>query len=549
MKPSAMTQTNIQGFSDPKENYYRLPNNWFDFWISFRAEFGDRFAPPLKVLEYVLLHTWGQNKFDGRIRLSANEIHSGRKGRKKTRLDSGVGVSENAVRKAAETLAKMGALNISQNHKDKARMMRTYQPNLINEEEAQAEFDLFQQGFTTPTENYFKVPKVWVVAMRDIGSAAVILAVEYFFRHGWGYHNENGVWLTAEEVANGRKYSDGTRYDNGTGFALATVQRALKKASELGLVVWQEDFDGGIITRKYNLRFQGMKTDASGMFLDETDDANEEVGDANEVVDDAIEGLQANANEAVSDANEDTDDANEEVSDANEERSLKDTPLNTLSRHDLKTPTTPHPTGQSEHRPRQDEHHVVGGGYKNNAKPISKSDIQLPPEIVAALREIGWADNIKEVLAIFEKNPDLVTAWSGYAQKVPQSEIKRTRAALFRYGIRTGVLPPEIPDYNEYFDDDSPMPENIPTPTNTNTQAQEIWKRVLSMLALKLPGSTMDETEGIALEDNTLVIGVRDNHTREICESRLKKTVSNLLIGILNTANTDVKFVVMEPAL
>jgi len=537
----------FQGFSEPKENYYRLPNNWFDFWHSFRAGFGDRFAGPLKVLEYVLLHTWGQNQFDGRVRLSANEIHSGRKGKKSSRRDTGVGVSENAVRKAAEALAKFGVLNVSQNKKDPARKMRTYQPNLLSED-LQPEEDLLRVGFTRPTENYFKVPKSWIAVIRNIGSAAVILAVEYLIRHSWGYRNQHGIWLTAEEVANGRKYSDGRRYDNGTGFALATVQRALKQASEMGLVVWEEYFEDGIIIRKYNLRFQGMQADAKGMFLELTDDANEEVCDANEVVDDAIEGLFTDANEVVNDANEDASDANEAVNDANEERSLKDTPLNTHSRHDLETPTTSVPAGQSEHRPGQDEHDVAGDESK---KKSGKND--LPEEITEALRKIGWADKTTEVQTALAKNPDLLRAWLAYAQSVPERDVKKTRAALFRHGIRTGLFPPELPDYDVYLDDDEEIPEEpAPLLPVVSEAAQRVWQIVLDQLQSEMPRASFDawvsETQALSLDEATLVIGAQNADARDWLDSRLSGKVSRLMIGILNTPSPCVDFVVSEAA-
>jgi len=30
--------TNFQGFSEPEENYYKLPNIWFDYWFLAREE-------------------------------------------------------------------------------------------------------------------------------------------------------------------------------------------------------------------------------------------------------------------------------------------------------------------------------------------------------------------------------------------------------------------------------------------------------------------------------------------------------------------------------
>jgi hypothetical protein len=431
----------FQGFSEPKENYYRLPNNWFDYWISFRAEVGDRFAVPLKVLEYVLLHTWGASRFDGHVRLSANEIHSGRRRKKKIRWDSGVGVSENAVKKAAEVLAKIGALNVFQDQKDKARRMRTYQPNLKSED-LEPEEDLLAQGFKKPTENYFKIPKSWITVIREIGSAAVILTVEYLIRHSWGYHNEDGIWLTAEEIANGRKYSDESRYDNGTGFALATVQRALKKAGELGLVAWQEHFDSGIITRKYNLRFQGMKTDASGRLLEIANDAIEEVCDANEVVDDAIEAISQNTNEVVDDAVEDTNDAIEEVDDTNEERSLKDTPIDTIPRHEIKTPSSPRAKKVKKQTPPPRRKAIDGSG--------GDEKIILPDELLTMLEEMDWSDTTTIIKSHYAKDSQQVTSWAKYAL---QKSGLTNRAGYFRKRLLSGEKAPALPKLQEPSED------------------------------------------------------------------------------------------------
>jgi hypothetical protein len=52
------------GFYEPKENYYRLPNIWFEIANRLRNAFGERFASALKLLEYVLRHTWGYMRFN-----------------------------------------------------------------------------------------------------------------------------------------------------------------------------------------------------------------------------------------------------------------------------------------------------------------------------------------------------------------------------------------------------------------------------------------------------------------------------------------------------
>ena len=555
----------FQGFLELKENYFRFPNEWFDFWIFVRAQVGPRFVVLLKMMEYVLLHTWGMSKFEGKVRLSANEIHSGRRKNKKERWDSGVGISENAVRKAGDVLVKLGVLTVNKDTKDKARQMRTYQPKL-RKDDKQDYGDILSSGFSNPEENYFKVPKAWINVVRNISSAAVILAVEYLMRHAWGYQNSEGVWLTAEEVANGRKYANGSRYDNGTGFALATIQRALKEAGKLGLVAWQDSFKNGIITRRYNLRFEGMKTDDDGELIQETKDTTEDVRDANDPVlqnaneevsdvieeangvnddvDDVVEAVQQNAIEEVSDVIEETNDVIEDVNDANEERSLKDTPLDTHSRHFAETPSSSQFSGQSEQASADVEH---------NKKRVNKASADLPPEALDALREIGWADKMLEVEKLFQDTPHLVRAWLDYAKRIPQSEVKKTRAALFRHGIRTGILPPETPDYDDYLDGDNHSEtdeSHAPSLFPLNEHAQKTWQTVLGQLQMEMSRANYDtwlrDTQPLELEGSTLIIGTKDDYTREVCESRLSSKISRLLIGILNTADTGVKFVVTE---
>ena len=73
----------FDGFSEPKSNYYILPNSWFFLWQYVRKEYGNRFAHLLKMVEYILKHAWGTNKH---VQLSANEIHSGRRSRRNKRI-------------------------------------------------------------------------------------------------------------------------------------------------------------------------------------------------------------------------------------------------------------------------------------------------------------------------------------------------------------------------------------------------------------------------------------------------------------------------------
>ena len=124
------------GFSEPEENWYRLPNDWFDIWHVVRKEHGSRFAPMLKMTEYILKHTWGAGRFNGQVQLSANEIRSGRRRKKNQRFDRGTGISANSVQSAGKTLPKLGLLEIKQDQNDLARRLRTYRPHIHETVEA-----------------------------------------------------------------------------------------------------------------------------------------------------------------------------------------------------------------------------------------------------------------------------------------------------------------------------------------------------------------------------------------------------------------------------
>jgi hypothetical protein len=243
------------GFSKSAETWDRLPYDWFDIWHVVRNEHGSRFAPMLKMTEYILKHTWGTGSFNGYVQLSTNEFCLGRRRNRLERFDHGTSISPNSVQSAGKALAELGLLEIEQDQKYPARRLLTYRPRIHdkNEENTGKLFD----SFPPLTEDYFKVPKVWTDITTNITSAATILTVEYLFRYNWDINNRDRVWLSADEIADGRLHENGRRrYDAGTGFQVASIHRALKEALALGLVVWKERYEEGITTRLYSPRFR-----------------------------------------------------------------------------------------------------------------------------------------------------------------------------------------------------------------------------------------------------------------------------------------------------
>ena len=78
---------------------------------------------------------------------------------------------------------------------------------------------------------------------------------------------------------------------------------------------------------------------------------------------------------------------------------------------------------------------------------------------------------------------------------------------------------------------------------------QQAWQSVLGHLQMEMPRASYDtwvrDTEAIALEENRLVIQVRNAYARDWLDSRLKSTVQRLLVGILNQS-VEVEFLVRD---
>jgi hypothetical protein len=80
--------------------------------------------------------------------------------------------------------------------------------------------------------------------------------------------------------------------------------------------------------------------------------------------------------------------------------------------------------------------------------------------------------------------------------------------------------------------------------------ASQAWQSVLGQLQMEMPRASFDtwvrDTEAVSLEDGTLTISTRNDYARDWLESRLRSTVSRMLVGILNQS-VKVEFVVRTP--
>ncbi len=267
------------GFHRPRSNFHRLPNAWFERWRAARAaRAGGRIVGPLKATEYVIKWSWGYQNFDRPVRISWHHFQYGRVVGK-ARLDRGTGLSSRILGEALDTAVELGFL---ERHGDAKQP--TYLPHLRPAAEDAAGFlaedpDIAAAGFALPNANYFLVPAIWTDLTSDVSSEVLILAVEYFFRHSWGWEGgwERPCWLTTEEIAAGRRYRSaarvGERYDEGIGYSERALRDALAEGVRRGWLVWQETASGG---RVYALHLKGMQVAEDGRFMDLPGDITDE---------------------------------------------------------------------------------------------------------------------------------------------------------------------------------------------------------------------------------------------------------------------------------
>ncbi len=284
--PSENSQLKFEGFEQPRQNYYRLPNSIFDTWLWYReTRNSSRIDGPIKWLEYLIKHSWGYLRFDQPIRLTKDEFQLGRRkstsdGSRGGRMDRGTGLSSRALVTIPRRLLDSGLIERHQDDSDQARVKIFYLPRVRRPEvdplTPSHSPDTFP-GFDEPRSNYFPVPFVWTDLTRDINSGVAILSGEYLMRHTFGWR-DRVRWLTPTEIASGRQRQDGSTYDEGIHYPRSTTASACDRMVDEGLFVWRPaQRDIGREKREYALRMRHMLVDEdSGRFLGWAEGAEEE---------------------------------------------------------------------------------------------------------------------------------------------------------------------------------------------------------------------------------------------------------------------------------
>src|SRR6266700_3908733 len=124
------------GFSKPEANFFRLPNEWTDITASITS------LAEMKLVEYVLKHTWGYSEFDVVKKITTDEFMYGRKKKDGTRIDIGTGLSKPSVIAGLKSAVAHGLLMEETDDSDKARIKKYYKLKMrtpIEEDEPEKE--------------------------------------------------------------------------------------------------------------------------------------------------------------------------------------------------------------------------------------------------------------------------------------------------------------------------------------------------------------------------------------------------------------------------
>jgi DNA-binding PadR family transcriptional regulator len=116
----------FMGFPLPEQNYSRLPHAFIDClpMIDSMAE--------MKVVIYLLRHTWGFSEYGKPKKITTDEFMKGRKKRDGSRMDAGTGMSKGSVITGLEKAVEHGFVLVEKDETDKARIEKHYCLNMAD---------------------------------------------------------------------------------------------------------------------------------------------------------------------------------------------------------------------------------------------------------------------------------------------------------------------------------------------------------------------------------------------------------------------------------
>jgi hypothetical protein len=126
MPDEPLGEHTFSGFVVPSQNWFRLPNEWTDITCDMKS------LAELKVVEYVLRHTWGYQEYGSGKRISTNEFMHGRRRQDGSRMDRGTGLSKQSVIDGLRLAVRDGYLLEERDDRDKGRIQKHYRLHMKN---------------------------------------------------------------------------------------------------------------------------------------------------------------------------------------------------------------------------------------------------------------------------------------------------------------------------------------------------------------------------------------------------------------------------------
>ncbi len=244
------------------EAFVKIPKEWLRFEV---PQMGNS---ELKIVLYVMLHTWGYGEFDRAKAISIDEFMHGRLTKQTSRIDSGTGLSRRSVLNGIKNAVENNFLIVYTDNRDAARVRKYYMPRMnpfvkketfaVDPETGSVtEFSSWlksaapiEKGIKTDIRYFKKTEKDFLIVPRKHLNLGTMSSVElrvflYLLLHTWGYREfETAKNITLDEFEKGRLNSSGERYDPGTGLSRKSIIKGLREALENGRIAAYVDNRG-----------------------------------------------------------------------------------------------------------------------------------------------------------------------------------------------------------------------------------------------------------------------------------------------------------------
>lgn len=227
----------FDGFEKPDQNWFQLPKSWATVTrvITSIAE--------LKVVEYVLLHTWSQHEHGASRRISINEFRFGIRLDNEKRVDEGTGLSKQSIITGLKKSVQRGLLVETIDARDRARVHKSYRLRMRDDQSDEHHVEHSSEILDADVQVLDPVKTL------DTGGL------------NYGHRSENGIGIGSQEHGSPVTVSDlqnnpSRHHSNETARSQTSSSPAgdnspLRKLPDNSILPGQRDHLVGVMTQKF----------------------------------------------------------------------------------------------------------------------------------------------------------------------------------------------------------------------------------------------------------------------------------------------------------